>query len=156
VERRDGAHVVRAPGVALVVAGDAAPAVELGWVAPRYGVKERAPVVSIVADGAADATFTTVVLPLPPGATVPTLDVREDGDGTTVEIAGARFTDTLRWSDGGGPLDLGPLRCRAAAGWIRTGPDGALRVRAAGVGGGPVWTGWDASRGMSAGREGEL
>jgi len=31
-----------------------------------------------------------------------------------------------------------------------------VRVRAAGVGGGPVWAGWDEGRGMSAGREGDL
>jgi hypothetical protein len=156
IEPRDGAHVVRAPGVALVIASDVAPAIEAGWVAPRYGVKHPAPVVSVVADGAADATFTTLVVPLPDGASVPRLSVRADDGGTTVEVAGERFVDTVCWSDGGRPLDLGPLRCRAAAGWIRTGADGPTRVRAAGVGGGPVWAGWDAGRGMSAGREDEL
>ena len=34
------------------------------------------------------------------------------------------LTDTLYWSDEDAPLDLGPLRCRAAAGWSRRGTDG--------------------------------
>ena len=53
-------------------------------------------------------------------------------------------------------LDLGPMQCRAAAGFIRRDAEGAARVQAAGVGGGPVWIGWDRDCGMSAGREGEL
>jgi hypothetical protein len=130
--------------------------IDPGWVSPSYGVKHPAPVVSVAIEGAAAATFTTLVVPLPDGKAVPTLAVRADEDATTVEVGAERHTDTLRWSDAKWPLDLGPLRCRAAAGWTRTGPDGPLRVRAAGVGGGPVWTGWDQGRGMSAGREGEL
>jgi hypothetical protein len=156
VERRDGASVVRAPGLALVVVGDVTPAIEDGWVAPDYGVKHVAPVVSVVADGAADATFTTVILPLDDGADVPDVALLHDDEGATLEVTGDGFADTLRWSEAGLPLDLGPLRCRAAAGWMRRGPDGPVRVRAAGVGGGPVWAGWDAGQGMSAGREGEL
>jgi heparinase II/III-like protein len=156
VERRDGASVVRAPGVALVVLGDGAPTVEPGWVAPDYGIRHRAPVVSVVADGTAEATFTTLVLPLPDGADVPGVTLRSCEEATALELTGPRFADTVCWSRGGFPLDLGPLRCRATAGWMRRCSGGAVRVRAAGVGGGPVWAGWDDSRGMSAGREGEL
>ena len=155
-ERRGDVHVVRAPGLALVVAGGAAPVVEAGWVAPEYGVKLPAPVISVVADGAREATFTTLVLPLADGAPVPELRVAGDAGAMSVEVAGERFTDTLLWSDAGRPLDLGQLRCRACAGWMRRGPDGATSVRAAGVGGGPVWAGWESERGMSAGREAEL
>ena len=109
-----------------------------------------------MAEGAADATFTTLVVPLADDAGVPDVALRRDDEGATLEVTGAGFADTLRWSEAGLPLDLGPLRCRAAAGWMRRGADGPVRVRAAGVGGGPVWAGWDAGRGMSAGREGEL
>jgi len=157
VERRADGWAVRAPGVGLVFAGDAEPAVEPGWYAPVYGVKHAAPVLSVVAEGRADATFTTLVVPLPDGAAIPELTVRaEEGATTVLEVAGRRFVDSLYWSEEGAPLDLGPLRCRAAAGWSRRGADGPTRVRAAGVGGGPVWAGWDHGRGMSAGREGEL
>jgi len=156
VERRDGSSVVRAPGVALVVIGDAVPVVEPGWTSPDYGIRHAAPVVSIVADGAAEATFTTLVLPLPDGAAVPDVALRSCEEATALEVTGERFADTICWSRGGFPLDLGPLRCRATAGWMRRGAEGPVRVRAAGVGGGPVWAGWDEARGMSAGREGDL
>ena len=156
VERRDGSSVVRAPGVALLVIGDAVPVVEPGWTSPDYGIRHAAPVVSIVADGAAEATFTTLVLPLPDGAAVPDVALRSCEEATALEVTGERFADTLCWSRGGFPLDLGPLRCRATAGWMRRGAEGPVRVRAAGVGGGPVWAGWDEARGMSAGREGDL
>jgi hypothetical protein len=156
VERRDGSSVVRAPGVALVIVGDASPVVESGWTSPDYGIRHAAPVVSIVADGAADATFTTLVLPLPDGAAVPDVALRSCEEATALEVTGECFADTICWSRGGFPLDLGPLRCRATAGWMRRGAEGPVRVRAAGVGGGPVWAGWDEGRGMSAGREGDL
>jgi len=158
VSERDGAHVVRAPGLALVIAGGGAPAIEPGWIAPDYGVKHRAPVISVVAGGAPDATFTTLLVPLADGAEVPRLVVHPAGEEgeTTVEIEVAGVRDTVRWSEPGRPIELGPLRCRASVGWMRSDADGPLRVRAAGVGGGAVWAGWDRDRGMSAGREAEL
>jgi hypothetical protein len=156
VTAREDGFVVRAPGVALVVAGGVEPRVEAGWIAPDYGIRHEAPVVSIVADGAGDATFTTLVVPLRDGEDPPALRVAADGDATTLEIAGPDVTDTICWSDEGTPLDLGPLKCRAAAGLIRRDAEGPARVRAVGVGGGPVWAGWDRDIGMSAGREGEL
>ena len=116
VERRDGSSVVRAPGVALVVVGDAAPVVEPGWTSPDYGIRHAAPVVSIVADGAADATFTTLVLPLADGAGVPDVALRRARGRDPLEVTGARLRRHARWSEAGLPLDLGPLRCRAAAG----------------------------------------
>jgi hypothetical protein len=143
VTAREDGFVVRAPGMALVVAGGVEPRVEAGWIAPDYGIRHEAPVVSIVPDGACDATFTTLVVPL-----------RDDEE--PLEIDGAEVTDTICWSDEGTPLDLGPLKCRAAAGLIRRDAEGPALVRAVGVGGGPVWAGWDRDRGMSAGREGEL
>ena len=89
---------MRAPGVALVVVGDAAPVVEAGWTSPDYGIKHAAPVVSIVADGAADATFTTLVLPLPEGAAVPDVALRSCDEATALEVTGERFADTICWS----------------------------------------------------------
>jgi hypothetical protein len=156
VTAREGGFVVRAPGMALVIAGDVEPVIEPGWIAPDYGVRHEAPVVSVAVEGVADATFTTLVVPLADGEEAPALHVESGDDATTLEIAGTWFTDTLCWSEEGTPLDLGPLHCRAAAGLIRRDAEGAVRVRAAGVGGGPVWAGWDRDRGMSAGREGEL
>jgi hypothetical protein len=155
VERRGDVHVVRAPGLALVIHGPGTATVEPGWVAPEYGVKRRAPVISIAVEGGADATFTTAVLPLAEGAEVPSVVVRSDDEGTSIDVETRSVADTVRWSYVGGPLDLGPLRCGATAGVIRRFPDGAMRVVAAGVGGGPIWAGWDSATGTSAGREGE-
>jgi hypothetical protein len=156
VARSGTAHVVRAPGVALVVTGGAVPVVEPGWVSPGYGVKVPAPVISVVAEGAADATFTTLVVPLAEAADVPRLDVAREAGATTARVEHDLGTDTVTWGDGARPLDLGPVRCRAAAGWMRRDAGGVVRVRAAGVGHGPVWAGWDRGRGLLAGREGEL
>ena len=55
--------VVRAPGVTLRIAGAQRIALEPGWVAPRYGERVPAPVVSAVAEGVRDAAFTTAVAP---------------------------------------------------------------------------------------------
>jgi hypothetical protein len=125
-------------------------------VSPEYGVKLEAPVVSVVAAGAPDATFTTLVVPLAAGEAAPGLELGSDRDVTVARVVGERVTDTVSWCDTEQPLDLGPLQCRASAGWMRADADGAVRVRTAGVGGGPVWAGWDRRRGMSAGREGHL
>jgi hypothetical protein len=131
-----------------------APAIEPGWVAPSYGVKAPAPVVSLVADGAPDATFTTVVVPLAAGAEVPAVDVRCADGVTSVEVAARHAIDTVRWSDAREPLALGPLRCAASAGFMRCDERGEPAcATAVGVGGGPVWIAWDGVRGMSAGRE---
>jgi Heparinase II/III-like protein/Heparinase II/III N-terminus len=155
LSRRGDAHVVRAPGLALAIHGPGTPRVEPGWVSPSYGVKHPAPVISVVADGAPDATFTTVVLPLADGAEVPETSVRH-GDAMTVEVQTRDGSDSVCWSDSGATLDLGPLKTGATAGFVRRSPDGATHIVAAGVGGGPVWATWDSAQGMSAGREGEL
>jgi hypothetical protein len=101
VETTDGATVVRAPGLALVL--DSAPDVTLepGWIAPMYGVKHEAPVVSAVRDGAAGARFVTLVAPRREGELAPALKVR----GSTAEIRGVgpagTGTDLVDWGAGG-------------------------------------------------------
>jgi uncharacterized heparinase superfamily protein len=56
--------VARAPGLELVFASGHKPVLEEGWYSPEYGVKVRAPVISVVADGVRDATFVTHVVPV--------------------------------------------------------------------------------------------
>jgi hypothetical protein len=53
---------VSAPGVTLVISGASDVRLERGWLAPRYGERIEAPVVSAVRR-ARDATFTTLVIP---------------------------------------------------------------------------------------------
>jgi Heparinase II/III-like protein/Heparinase II/III N-terminus len=59
-----GASTVRGPGVELAFVGGHEPVLEEGWYSPEYGVKLRAPVVSVVVEGVRDATFVTRVTPL--------------------------------------------------------------------------------------------
>lgn len=103
----DGAHV-RVPGLALAIWGD--PAVELsvedGWYAPRYGVKEAAPVLSAVAAGAGEATLLTLMVPTGVSVPQPRLRVLAAGDGcgvVTVEGLGrgGSTVDRISWTAGG-------------------------------------------------------
>jgi len=83
-------RTVVAPGVALTIIGAGTPALEPGWVAPRYGRRLPAPVVSAVAKGS-DATFVSVL------ATAP---ARVELDGPVLHVDG----DTLALGDG--PLEV--------------------------------------------------
>jgi hypothetical protein len=96
---------VRAPGLGLVFAPGPSLGVESGWVAPSYGTKLEAPVVSAVAEGSADADFLTLVAPLAEGDPVPELRVRRDGGRTTVEVEGG---DPIGWRIEAGALVLEP------------------------------------------------
>jgi hypothetical protein len=96
VQRHGDGFAVRAPGLALVIAGGAQPRIEPGWVAPEYGVKHAAPVVSVVADGAAAATFTTLLLALDDDAPLPVFGVERCAGETTVAVGG----DVVRWGPG--------------------------------------------------------
>ena len=94
-----GPAAVLSPGVALVVAAPHVWEVEPGWTAPEYGRKLPAPVLVATAEGAASATFTTLVAPSAPGQPAPSLRVDVDGDTTTVEVSG-ETVDRIAWSGG--------------------------------------------------------
>ncbi len=156
VERRDGSSVVRAPGVALVVVGDAAPVVEPGWTSPDYGIRHAAPVVSIVAEAPPTRRSRPSCSRCPTARRCrtsrcararrrPRSRSRARASPTRSAGRGAASRSTSARCAAGRP----PGGCAAA-------PRGRCGVRAAGVGGGPVWAGWDEGRGMSAGREGDL
>jgi uncharacterized heparinase superfamily protein len=72
-----------APAVAIVVLGARSTWLEDGWISPRYGVREPAPVLSAMAVGT-DAAFVTVLAPREPGAPAPTV-IRH---GDTLHIDG--------------------------------------------------------------------
>jgi uncharacterized heparinase superfamily protein len=97
---------VRAPGVALVFAGGPAPAVEPGWISPAYGVKLRAPIVTVTVDGADAHTFTTMIAPLASPHAAPAMRVRRGEGPIVVEIKGvgedSAATDTVTWDDSRG------------------------------------------------------
>ena len=99
--------VVRAPGLALVFAPNVQVGLEEGWYAPKYGVKQPAPVVSAVAEGAADATLLTVVAPTPPGTLAPRLrTARGNGARVAVEVERSGARDTVAWALDGSEATL--------------------------------------------------
>jgi hypothetical protein len=91
--RVDGA-TVRAPGLALVILGAEYVTLEPGWVAPSYGVRLAAPVVSATVQGTS-ARFITLLAPQAPGEPPARLALDTAGR-MRVEIDGARDTIDLR------------------------------------------------------------
>ena len=85
---------VLAPGLALAILGAAAVGLEAGWVAPRYGQRFDAPVVSATARGTS-ARFVTLLAPRASGEPPPRL-ARDTSGRLRVEIDGARDTIDLR------------------------------------------------------------
>jgi hypothetical protein len=99
--------LVRAPGLALVFVPNVQVGLEDGWYAPKYGVKQPAPVVSAAAEGAADATLLTVVAPTPPGTVAPRLrTARGDGVRVAVEVERSGARDTVAWALDGSEATL--------------------------------------------------
>jgi hypothetical protein len=124
---------VRAPGLALVLAEPARPTLEQGWVAPRYGHKLPAPVVSAVLNGT-DAAFMTLVAPVCADRPVPRMQADRVEDATVVVVDdGARYPgvrDHVAWSADPQLLDLGPVRIAARVAWIREQDGMCVAVRA--------------------------
>jgi Heparinase II/III-like protein/Heparinase II/III N-terminus len=107
LERQGSNAVVRAPGMALVLAAPHEPRIERGFFAPLYGIKHDAPVVSAVADGSPRASFCTVVAPLAADARAPAIEVRGDGRDAPLMIEvdgvgpGGSARDELRFGEPG-------------------------------------------------------
>jgi hypothetical protein len=129
----DGANPhVRAPGLSLVFEPSRRPREETGWVAPRYGVKLPAPVISIVSEGAAEARFFTLVVPCERESAFPAFltHVKRSGATETIiaEVAGVgddgAATDRLVWSTTPQTFELGAFQGRASAAWLRASADG--------------------------------
>jgi hypothetical protein len=106
--------MVRTPEVALVFAPARLPSVEPGWVAPMYGIKYRAPVISIVNEGEAEACFFTLVVPLAANESPPSLQVwvqrTQIAETLHTEVKGVgpkgAETDRFSWSAGPGPFQF--------------------------------------------------
>jgi hypothetical protein len=132
VERNRSNAVVRAPGLALVFEPLHAPREEHGWVAPEYGVKLPAPVISVPREGVSEACFFTLVMPLEADAPAPTLLAHAERGETvrtiTFEVEGAGrdggSLDRLTWSASPQAFELGPFHGHASAAWLRTSAEG--------------------------------
>jgi hypothetical protein len=100
-EARVRGDAVSAPGVRIVVAGADRVTLEPGWIAPEYGVRHPAAVVSGVRT-AAEAVFTTLVFPAEDAA----VGLRVNGPGRAAVVT-RLGCDLVWWS-------------HADAGWVRT------------------------------------
>ena len=110
--RIDGPHNsgIRTPELVLLFGPGEEPLVSQGWVSPLYGVKDVAPVVSVVSREQARADFFTLIVPRKlnaplPQFTVADLDPLETGQ-VRIEQTGAHFdeADEIRWANGTQPL----------------------------------------------------
>jgi hypothetical protein len=75
-----------------------------GWISPRYGIKEAAPVVSFVSTGEANTDFYTLIAPRTLSAPLPRFQVLSEGQ-LRIEGVGKDFyeVDELSWQDGTEP-----------------------------------------------------
>ncbi|HEY3093097.1 MAG TPA: alginate lyase family protein [Vicinamibacterales bacterium] len=111
------------PRLSLLVSGRATPGVEPGWVSFEYGTKHEAPVVTFTADGAARASFVTLVMPRthandPP----PEFAVRFARGVATADVrcvAAGHVYDRVTWTLDGNAAPLGADAGTAVATWSR-------------------------------------
>jgi hypothetical protein len=181
IESNGTNSLVRAPGLALVFDASRTPQLEAGWVAPAYGVKHPAPVVSVVAEGESETCFFTLVAPLDADAPAPRLLVHTTKDKLSnqvrVEIVGVgddgAATDLLTWGLAAQEFDLGEIQGRASVAWARTSGTGELqsftacnvrelswttRSESSAIFSGTRaarWVAWDAERGLVCGAQEE-
>ena len=133
-----GGSTVLAPGLALVFSSGSKLQLEPGWIAPQYGVKLHAPVVSAVIEDTHNAEFVTLIAPRDnsqplPKLQVPKLMISHGPNGAAgslaIEVHGVGpngdSTDYIGWSPSITDHDLGSFRCRASAVWVRSANEGA-------------------------------
>jgi hypothetical protein len=112
--RIDGLHNsgIRTPELVLLFDPDREPIVSHGWVSPLYGVKEIAPVVSVLSHGEASTDFFTLIVPANLSAPLPRFTVKStDRDPLTtghllIEHIGESCAeaDEISWSNGAQPV----------------------------------------------------
>lgn len=97
---------IRTNDFALLFEPRRQPVVSQGWVSPYYGIKEAAPIVSVVADGSEDVDFYTLIVPLKAASPAPSFRVEETGSDALasghvrVERIGRNFqeVDEISWT----------------------------------------------------------
>jgi hypothetical protein len=135
IQRRDGNNAVIAPGLALIFPSHNEPQLEPGWVAPQYGQRLSAPVVS-VRGKALETVFFTLVMPLRLNHPLLAFRVLTDdvscSDRISFEVTGvggnSSAVDRVAWSLGTEHFALGPITGTARAAWARTFTSGSGSV----------------------------
>ena len=103
---------IRTPELALLFEPGREPIVSQGWVSPLYGVKEVAPVVSVVSREQACADFFTLIVPRKLSAPLPRVAVKftdfdplKTGQVRVEQIGeNCEQADEIRWANGAQPL----------------------------------------------------
>ncbi len=89
--------VVRTPDVALLFERGGDLSIEPGWFAPEYGIKHRAPCISLKAE-AKSTSFHTLVMPHCLKETLPDFAITRNGSMTTIEINHSNdVSEILSW-----------------------------------------------------------
>jgi hypothetical protein len=95
---------IRTPDMVLLSLSNN-PALSHGWVSPRYGIKQAAPVVSFVSTGEANTDFYTLIAPRTLSMPLPQFQVLSDSDPldsgcVCIVGVGQNFTevDELSWT----------------------------------------------------------
>jgi hypothetical protein len=70
---------IRTPDLVLLFEPQREPVLSRGWISKSYGIKEVAPIVSVVADGCENADFYTLIAPLELTSPVPQFQVHAEG-----------------------------------------------------------------------------
>ena len=117
-----------APGLVLVFNRGPRLQIEPGWLAPFYGVKQNAPVVSAMIEGKNSAEFVTLLVPSQETQHVPQLKVINSPNpvspGLEIEVSGVgpdgNSTDYVVWTPGIADHALPLFNCRASAAWCRS------------------------------------
>ena len=94
---------VRTPELVLLFEPQRSPVLSKGWVSNYYGIKEVAPVVSVVADGCKNADFYTLIAPLKLTSPLPQFQIHSGH----VRVQWFEVVDDITWSN-------------ASAQWTRT------------------------------------
>lgn len=129
-----GDKSISAPGVDLLFAGHGDLTIEDGWVAPGYGRKAAAPVVSFCARGRHAARFVTAIVPVAadtPAATARRLSLTIEASGViSVALSGTgaegSCVDHLWWQPGTDPDRHACSSITPTASWTRTSDAGVV------------------------------
>ena len=127
-----GIRHVSAPGVDLLFDGPGKLALEPGWVAPRYGVKQPAPIASLRIAGRANASVVTALMPRDDdGAAVGLAAAHASPEEIHVRISGRTkgHSDHLVLTADGLPYQLGDWSVVATSAWTRTAESGEIIAR---------------------------
>ena len=82
------------------VATEGHPYISHGWISPRYGIKQSAPVVSFVSTGEANLDFYTLIAPQELSAPLPRFEVLSDTDplySGHIRVENVNEVDELSW-----------------------------------------------------------